>query len=187
MRRHLEIIDTPLDGLKVLQRFSIGDSRGYLERLYCTAELQKLLCGKSIVQINHSHTLRRGSVRGLHYQRSPDAEIKVVSCINGAVFDVAVDLRRGSPTFLRWHGEVLTPGNHRSLFIPEGFAHGFQSLTDDAEMLYFHSHEYVPSSEWGVNVMESKLNIQWVEAITDISTRDSNMPFLEADFTGLTL
>lgn len=186
MSPRFDILDTPLAGLKLLQRKPLGDSRGYFERLYCAGELGEWLPGKPIRQINHSLTARRGAVRGLHFQRPPHAEIKVVSCIRGAVFDVAVDLRRQSPTFLAWHGEILTPGNHRSLLIPEGFAHGFQTLADDTEMLYLHTRDYTPDAEGGVHVGDPGLAIQWPEPITELSGRDADLPFLEPDFPGLT-
>lgn len=187
MSNRLEIIDTPLAGLKLIQRKPIGDSRGYFERLFCASELQCLLEGKSIHQINHSLTVKRGSVRGMHFQHPPYAEIKVVSCIKGAVFDVAVDLRRNSPTFMRWHGEVLTSGNHRSLFIPEGFAHGFQTLEDGCELLYFHTMDYMQSAEGGLNARASMPGIQWPEEITDLSARDAALPSSIPDFSGLTI
>lgn len=187
MTSRFEIFETKLSGLKVLRRSYIGDQRGCFERIYCMFELQELLNGNSIVQINRSHTAKRGAVRGLHYQRPPNAEIKIVSCIKGAVFDVAVDLRRGSPTFMHWHGELLTSGNHRSLFIPEGFAHGFQALENDVEMLYFHTSKYEPCAEGGVNARDPLIKIHWPQLITDISARDFDMAFLSQDFTGLAI
>lgn len=187
MSNRLEIVDTPMAGLKLIQRKPIGDSRGYFERLFCAGELQALLAGKGIRQINHSLTAKRGSVRGMHFQYPPHAEIKVVSCIRGAVFDVAVDLRRDSPTFMQWHGEVLTPESHRSLFIPEGFAHGFQTLVDDCELLYFHTMDYMTSAEDGLNVRASLPGIQWPEEITDLSVRDASLPFPGPQFSGITI
>ena len=129
------MFDTPLSGLKVLQRKPISDSRGYLERFFCTEELEALALGKHIAQINCTLTANLGTVRGMHFQRPPHAEIKFVSCLRGEVFDVAVDLRNNSPTFLCWHAEVLSADNHKTLVIPEGFAHGFQTLADNCEML----------------------------------------------------
>ena len=135
MRAHFKMFDTPLSGLKVLQRKPISDSRGYLERFFCTEELEALALGKHIAQINCTLTANLGTVRGMHFQRPPHAEIKFVSCLRGEVFDVAVDLRNNSPTFLCWHAEVLSADNHKTLVIPEGFAHGFQTLADNCEML----------------------------------------------------
>ena len=135
MNSRFDLIATPLAGLCLIQRRPVGDARGYLERLYCADELAAIAPGQPIVQINHTLTVRPGVVRGLHFQRPPHAEIKLVTCLRGAVFDVAVDLRANSPTFLHWHAEILSADNHRSLAIPQGFAHGFQTLTDNCEML----------------------------------------------------
>ena len=146
MSERFDILRTKLPGLELIQRRPIEDGRGFLERLFCADELGPLLAGKAIVQINRTSTSRRGTVRGLHFQYPPYAETKLISCLQGEVFDVAVDLRRGSPTFLSWHGEILSAANHRTLLIPEGFAHGFQTATDDCELLYLHTAPYRPAS-----------------------------------------
>lgn len=185
MRARLEILDTPISGLHVLQRQPIADDRGYLERLFCTEELQSLLSGKRIAQVNHTLTANRGAVRGLHFQRPPHAEVKFVQCLNGEVFDVAVDLRQGSPTFLRWHAEVLTADNHRTFVIPEGFAHGFQALSNHCQMLYFHTTAYAAAFEAGFNVRDPKLAIRWPLPITELSPRDAALPSVDLEFTGM--
>src|SRR3990172_421521 len=154
MSRRFEIFETPLAGLAIIQRTPIGDSRGYLERLFCAEELQALVRNKNIAQINHTLTARRGALRGMHFQHPPRAEVKFVSCLRGEVFDVAVDLRRGSPTFLHWHGANLSADSHKTVLIPEGFAHGFQTLTDDCEMLYFHTAAYQTEAEGGLNAQD---------------------------------
>jgi dTDP-4-dehydrorhamnose 3,5-epimerase len=187
MSARFDIMDTPLSGLRVLQRKPIGDSRGYLERLFCAEELQALVPGKHIAQINHTLTASRGTVRGMHFQHPPHAEIKFVSCLRGEVFDVAVDLRHNSPTFLRWHAELLSADNHRTLVIPEGFAHGFQTLTDDCEMLYFHTAAYQPGAEDGLNALDPRLAIQWPLPVAGLSPRDVAHPLLNGDFIGVTL
>jgi len=186
MSTRFDILDTPLPGLQILQRKPIGDSRGYLERLFCSEELQTLAPGKHIAQINHTLTESRGTVRGMHFQRPPHAEIKFVSCLRGEVFDVAVDLRHNSPTFLCWHAERLSAADHRTLVIPEGFGHGFQTLTDNCEMLYFHTHTYQPGAEGGLNVQDPRLAIQWPLPVADLSPRDATHPLLDDDFTGMT-
>jgi dTDP-4-dehydrorhamnose 3,5-epimerase len=186
MSDRFDILKTPLAGLCVLQRKPVGDSRGYLERLFSTEELQNLAPGKHIAQINHTLTVNRGTVRGMHYQHPPHAETKFVSCLRGEVFDVAVDLRHNSPTFLRWHAEVLSAGNHKTLVIPEGFAHGFQTLTDDCEMLYFHTAAYQPGAEGGLNVKDPRLAICWPLPVAELSPRDATHPLLDKAFTGVT-
>jgi dTDP-4-dehydrorhamnose 3,5-epimerase len=185
MSSSFDILDTPLDGLKLIQRNPIGDHRGYLERMFCAKELRPSIRGKGIVQINHTLTAKRGTVRGLHFQQPPHAETKIVSCLHGEVFDVAVDLRSGSPTFLQWHAEILSAVNHRTLLIPEGFAHGFQTLTEDCEMLYLHTTPYHPEAEGGLNALDSRLDIRWPEAVIELSSRDAAHPLLDEGFVGV--
>lgn len=185
MGERFEILDTLLPGLKVLHRQVIGDSRGYLERLFCADELRAFIPEGRIAQINHTVTLKRGIVRGMHFQHPPHAEIKFVSCLRGEAFDVAVDLRRNSATFLQWHAEALSPTNHRTLVIPEGFAHGFQTLTDDCEMLYFHSAAYDPAAEDGINALDPRLAIRWPEEIRELSPRDAAHPMLTPEYCGV--
>jgi dTDP-4-dehydrorhamnose 3,5-epimerase len=182
-----DFIQTPLSGLKLVQRKEAEDHRGFLSRLYCIEELAPLGMGKPIAQINHTLTRKKGAVRGLHFQYPPHAEAKFVSCLKGEIFDVAVDLRRNSPTFLHWHGEVLSATNRRSLLIPEGYAHGFQALSDNCELIYLHTCAYHPESESALNVNDPKLAIAWPLAITEISDRDRNHQLLEQDFQGMTL
>jgi dTDP-4-dehydrorhamnose 3,5-epimerase len=185
MSARFDIKSTPIADLHVLQRRPIGDSRGFLERLFCREELQALLAGKSIAQVNHTFTATRGTVRGMHFQHPPHAEIKFVSCLRGEVYDVAVDLRRGSPTFLQWHAERLSADNHRTLVIPEGFAHGFQTLSENCEMLYFHTAAYHPASEDGLNAGDPRLAIQWPLPLAELSQRDAGHPHLGDDFLGV--
>ena len=186
MGGRFDILATPIAGLQVLQRNPMGDTRGYLERLFCAEELHSLAAGKPLAQINHTLTTSRGTVRGLHFQRPPHAEIKFVSCLRGEVFDVAVDLRHNSPTFLHWHAELLSADNHKTLVIPEGFAHGFQTLTDNCEMLYFHTAAYHPEAEGGLNAKDPRLAIHWPLPITELSPRDAAHPLLTDDFSGAT-
>lgn len=181
------IRDIDLAGLKVIVRQPIGDERGYLERLFCADELAKVGWRKPIAQINHTLTQKRGTVRGLHFQKPPHAEMKLVSCLRGVVWDVGVDLRAGSPTFLKWHAEELSADNHRALMIPEGFAHGFQTMTDDCELLYLHSAAYAADSEGAVSAIDPKLGICWPLAITEQSARDKTHVMLADDFQGLTI
>lgn len=180
-----DIHATSIAGLWVIQRKPIGDERGYLERLFCADELHAYIAGKPIVQINHTMTTTRGTVRGLHFQFPPYSETKLVSCIKGEVFDVAVDLRHNSPTFLHWHGEILSADNHKTFVIPEGFAHGFQTLTDHCEMLYFHTTFYRADAEGGLNTRDPRLDIQWPLPVTNMSTRDESHPMLNDQFSGI--
>jgi dTDP-4-dehydrorhamnose 3,5-epimerase len=185
MSAGLCVVPTSITGLAVLERTPVGDHRGELERMFSTEALGDLLGDRRIEQVNLSRTTRRGTVRGMHYQQIPYCETKFVSCLQGRVFDVAVDIRKDSPTFLRWHGELLTPENHRTLIIPEGCAHGFQALTDDCEMLYLHTAPYRPETEGGLNPRDPLLAIEWPQAITELSVRDASRADLETVFAGI--
>jgi dTDP-4-dehydrorhamnose 3,5-epimerase len=182
-----EIEETPLNGLVVLNRIPRGDDRGYLERMFCVTDLASIWHGSSVRQINRSLTKRKGTVRGMHFQHPPHAEKKLITCLRGEVFDVAMDLRIGSPTFLKYHGVILSESNHKSLLIPEGFAHGFQTLTNDCELLYLHSADYAPAVEDGLNALDPLLRIQWPLSITERSRRDEDHTMLVADFQGIKL
>jgi dTDP-4-dehydrorhamnose 3,5-epimerase len=184
MSSRFDFIETPIDDLLLLQRRPIGDSRGYLERMFCLQEMANCLGGATIAQVNHTQTAQCGTLRGMHFQFAPHAEMKLVSCIKGEVFDVAIDLRHSSPTFLRWHGEILSAANQRTLIIPKGFAHGFQTLVDDCEMLYFHTAAYHAGSEGGVNATDPRLSISWPLPISDRSARDMQHPLINDQFTG---
>jgi dTDP-4-dehydrorhamnose 3,5-epimerase len=182
-----EFIPTPLAGLTLVQRTVIEDPRGFLSRFYCADEFRAAGLTKPITQINHTLTRNKGAVRGMHFQYPPHAETKLVSCLQGEVFDVAVDLRRDSPTFLHWHGVRLSAQNRQSLLIPEGFAHGFQTLTEDCELIYLHTAAYHPESEGALNIADPKLGITLPLAIADISERDRSHKTIEQDFQGITL
>ena len=178
---------TALAGLCAVQRTPLVDERGCLERLFCATEFASVGWQGPVAQINHSYTRHRGTVRGLHFQHAPCAEDKLVSCLRGEVFDVAVDLRQGSPTLLRWHGALLSASNGRALLIPRGFAHGFQALSADCELLYLHSSPYMQQAEGAVNARDPLLGIDWPLPITDLSARDASHPLLTDGYTGMTL
>lgn len=182
-----DFITTHLADLMLVQRKAIEDRRGFLSRFYCAEEFAEAGVSKRIAQINHTLTRKKGAVRGLHFQHSPHAEIKFVSCLKGEIWDVAVDLRKGSPSFLQWYGEILSDSNRKSLLIPEGFAHGFQALTEDCELLYLHTAAYCSESEGALNVTDPKLGIDWPLAISEISERDRNHKLIEQDFQGITI
>lgn len=187
MSARFDIQATPLAGLNVLVRKSVGDSRGWFERMFCVDELKDVLNGRSVVQINRTLTQTKGSVRGMHFQHAPSAEMKFVSCLRGEVFDVAVDLRPGSATFLQWHAEHLSADNRKTLAVPEGFAHGFQTLTDDCEMFYLHTAAYDPAAEGGLNPQDPSLTIAWPLPIAELSKRDAGHPMIVTGFSGVRL
>lgn len=177
--------DTTIDGLKLVQRKTLEDSRGFLSRFFCASDYASYGFNKNISQINHTLTKKSGTLRGMHFQISPFAEAKVVSCLSGEIFDVAVDIRKDSPTFLNWYGVILSAENKRSLMIPEGFAHGFQTLTDNCELVYLHSAPYNKQSEGGINALDPRLNISWPLPVTDLSDRDKSHPMIKDSFEGI--
>jgi dTDP-4-dehydrorhamnose 3,5-epimerase len=187
MSNRFEIHPTRLEGLSVIQRRAIGDERGFLSRLFCSEEFPAACWTWPIRQINHTATAASGTVRGMHFQLPPKAEAKLVSCIRGAVWDVAVDLRKGSPTFLQWHAEELSSANLRAMLIPPGFAHGFQTLEPDSELIYLHSEAYDPALERGLTPSDPSLAIPWPLDISNISQRDAGHPMIDADFSGVPL
>ena len=184
---HFTVTDLPLAGLKLIERKRLGDARGFLSRLFCVDELGHAGWKRPVVQINHSYTARRGTVRGMHFQHPPHAEMKLVSCLRGEVWDVAIDVRAGSKTFLHWHAERLSVENGHALLVPEGFAHGFQSLTDNVELLYCHSAAYTASAEAGLNAKDPILAIAWPLQISELSSRDAQHPMLNGQFAGVAL
>jgi dTDP-4-dehydrorhamnose 3,5-epimerase len=178
---------TSIDNLWIVRREPISDSRGLLERIFCQQTLGQLLQGKPIRQINRTRTQTKGTVRGLHFQHPPYSEAKIVTCLKGAVWDLAVDLRQGSSTFLKHHAVLLTEDDCQSYLIPEGFAHGFQTLTSDCEMLYLHTADYNAEAEGALNALDPRLEIDWPEPITERSERDASHAILTGTFHGISL
>jgi dTDP-4-dehydrorhamnose 3,5-epimerase len=174
-----------IPGAFIIETTPFEDNRGLFERIFCGQEFQRAGLSNHIVQINRSVTRRKGTIRGMHYQLPPHAEVKTVQCLQGAVYDVLVDLRRDSDTFLQWHSEILSSRNRKIIHIPEGVAHGFQTLEDDSQLLYFHSEFYYPDCERGVRYDDPQLGILWPEAVTDISEKDRTYSFLDTCFTGV--
>ena len=179
--------ELPIHGAYMIVTEPFVDSRGLFERVICINLLKQLGHNKPIVQVNHSMTRKEGAVRGMHYQVPPMAEVKIVRCIRGKVFDVIIDLRAGSPTFLQWHGEELSSDNMRMMYVPEGCAHGFQVLQAESELLYFHTAEYSPESERAVKYDDPAVDIMWPLSISEVSDRDREHPLLPKNFAGIVL
>jgi dTDP-4-dehydrorhamnose 3,5-epimerase len=175
---------TPIGGLTLASREVFSDARGSFSRLFGSEEFSQP-CDISIVQINHSVTRAAGSVRGMHFQFLPHDETKIVTCLFGEVFDVAVDLRAASPTFLHWHGVNLNGDSLKSFVIPPGVAHGFQVLSEEARLVYFHSKSYQPKSEGRVHPLDPAVKIAWPLPVINLSARDSTAPFLPPDYVGI--
>jgi dTDP-4-dehydrorhamnose 3,5-epimerase len=181
----VKILSTPFKDAYVLMTDPFEDERGRFTRVFCRRELEQIGHCKEIVQINHSLTKNRGALRGMHFQRPPKSEIKIVYCLRGSVFDVMIDLRRNSPSFLHWHAEILSPDNRRIMYIPEGFAHGFQALEDHVELIYLHTEFYSPEHEAGLRYDEPRVGVRWPMPIRDISGRDRSYTLLDSDFEGI--
>lgn len=177
--------NTPLPGLCLVELTPHKDERGKFDRIFCENELSALMGDRRIVQINHSVTTEVGAIRGMHFQVTPNAEMKLVKCLKGRVWDVSVDLRKGSSTFMQWHAQELSQVNHRVMVIPEGFAHGFQVLEAGSELLYLHTASYAPNSEGGCKFDDVMLGISWPLIPTDISLRDRNHANIDSNFEGL--
>jgi dTDP-4-dehydrorhamnose 3,5-epimerase len=183
----MKFIEAPLGGAYVIELEPFRDERGLFARTFCQKEFSGIGFKKPIVQINHSLTRQRGAIRGMHYQRPPACEIKIIRCVQGTVLDVMVDLRAGSPTFRQWYGVELSKGNMRMVYIPEGFAHGFQALTDNAALIYHHSAFYSPEDEQGLRFDDPALAILWPLPAVGISSKDRDYPLMDNHFKGLTL
>jgi dTDP-4-dehydrorhamnose 3,5-epimerase len=176
---------TPIAGVLLVDLDRRSDARGAFMRVFCEAELAAVLAGRHVVQSNYSWTEKVGTVRGMHFQHPPHAEMKLITCLHGAVWDVAVDLRAGSPTFLQWFAAELSSDRPRLLVIPEGCAHGFQTLQPHSELLYYHTAPYTPVAEGGGRYDDPALGIPWPLPVSEVSQRDCAHPLIATEFEGL--
>ena len=168
----MELKETRISGVIVLQREVLEDNRGSFQRLFCDQELTPFMQGAKIVQMNHSRTLKRGTVRGLHLQLGKFSEKKIITCIKGKVFDVALDLRKDSKTFLDYFTIELSQDDDQSILLPEGVAHGFQSLQDNSELLYLHTSPFSKAHECGFHSLDPTFGIDWPLKVINLSERD---------------
>jgi dTDP-4-dehydrorhamnose 3,5-epimerase len=175
----MEFTKTSLAGAMLIDIRKLGDERGYFARTFCAEEFGKAGLVTDFPQANHSHNVRAGTLRGMHFQRAPHAEVKVVRCVRGALHDVIIDLRPESPTYRRWEGFELTAANGRMLYVPAGFAHGFQTLEDDTDAAYMVSHPYTPGAEGGVRFDDPAFGIAWPLPVSTISEKDAAWPYLD--------
>lgn len=173
-------VPLPLEGVYRIELEPLGDSRGYFARMFCAEDFAERGLETRWVQCNTSYTASAGTVRGMHFQRPPMAEVKLIRCLRGAIWDVIIDLRQNSPTYGRWQGERLDDQNRSMLYVPRGFAHGFQTLTNDVEMLYFHSAPYSKAHEGGLRWDDPAVSIDWPLETTELSARDAAFPGLDA-------
>lgn len=179
----MDFIPTKIAGAYKVRLQVRSDPRGRFHRAWCDRAFSEAGLAADWVQMNHSVTLGKGSARGLHFQRPPHAEDKLVSCTLGRAFDVAVDLRRGSPTFLQWAAVEIS--EEASFYIPKGCAHGFQALEEEVHLLYLHSHSYTPEAEGGVRLDDPAVAVDWPLPLGTLSERDRSFPLLTPDYEGL--
>lgn len=173
---------TRLEGSYIIEAEPKGDSRGWFMRSYCKEEFSRINHLKEWVQMNHSFTLERGTIRGMHFQKEPHREIKLVRCIAGSIFDVIVDLRKDSKTYLQWFGDELSAANKKMMYVPEGFAHGFQTLSENVELLYNHTEFYNSEFESGILYDDPQVGIKWPMPVTAISPRDKSHLLITENF-----
>lgn len=183
----MKFLETPLKDAYVIELSPFQDQRGLFARTFDKQLFESIRHYKEFVQCNHSVNYLKGTLRGLHYQVPPHPEIKLVRCIRGRVYDVIVDVRSGSPTFLQHLGVELSEHNMRMLYIPEGFAHGFQTLEENTQLIYHHSGYYQPESERGIRFSDPLLDIQWPLAPTVLSEKDRQYELLTPAFAGIPL
>jgi dTDP-4-dehydrorhamnose 3,5-epimerase len=174
---------TPIPGLFVTRLEPIPDERGFFSRAFCAEEFRERGLNPAVEQCSLSYNRKRGTLRGMHYQKAPAAEAKLVRCIRGSIFDVAVDLRPDSPAFLRWFAAELTSANRLAMYVPEGCAHGFLSLEDDCEIFYLSSRRYTPALADGFRYDDPAIGIRWPASVTVISPKDVSWPPLAISST----
>jgi len=173
-----------LKGSYVISLNLLSDARGGFARTYCKKEFEQIGHKKEFVQMNHSFNTHKGTLRGMHFQKEPHQEIKLIRCIKGAVIDVIVDLRKDSPTFLKHAMVELSSENKKMIYVPENFAHGFQTLEDDSELIYHHTEFYTPSADAGICYNDPVLNIDWPLPPVMVSDKDKSYPLIDSTFKG---
>lgn len=181
----MNVIETGIDGLKVIEPQVFGDHRGWFCETYSAKKLAEHGIDTVFVQDNHSYSATKGTIRGLHFQKEPDAQTKLVRCTRGRILDVVVDIRKGSPTYCKWFSIELTPENAKQLYIPKGFAHGFVTLTEDCELQYKVDSYYSPECDRSVYYADETFGIDWQVENPILSDKDKNAPLLkdsDADF-----
>jgi dTDP-4-dehydrorhamnose 3,5-epimerase len=183
----VKFIETPLKGSYIIGLEPIKDKRGLFARTFCKNEFKQINHYKEFVQINFSLTIKKGSIRGLHYQVPPSSEIKLIRCIRGKVFDVIVDIRSGSETFLNYVAIELSEDNMKMIYVPEGFAHGFQTLEPNSQLIYHHSDYYQPADYRGIRFDDPLIGIEWPLIPSSVSEKDKNLDLLDSQFAGIEL
>ena len=179
--------ETPLKGAYLISLEKLEDERGFFARTFCNLEFSENGLISQFVQVNNSFTKSKGTVRGMHYQLKPSAEVKLVRCINGALYDVIIDLRPDSATFGKWFGSELSVENRQMMYVPKGFAHGFVTLQDSTETFYFASDFYSAELERGIRYDDPCFQIDWPIKVSESSEKDKNFPDFNLDWHGILL
>lgn len=175
----MKFLKNKVNGSYVISLDKISDSRGFFARLFCKDEFKKKNIFFTIPQINTSESKKKGTIRGFHFQSGSSSEAKLVRCIKGSIYDVVIDLRKNSKTYLKWFGVKLSSKNKKMLYIPKGCAHAFQSLEDNIELIYLVDHKYDPKKEKGIRYNDPVFKIQWPQKVTNISKKDRNWNFIK--------
>ena len=175
----MKFFETTIPGSYVIDLEKIEDSRGFFSRLYCSNEFKRLDLQNNFKQVNNSYSEYEGTLRGIHFQIKPKSEAKLVRCIKGSLFDVIIDLRKGSLTYKKWYGEILNSENRKMMYVPEGFGHAFLTLEDKTEAIYFVSEFYSPENERGLHWNDSQIEINWPIEPKIISEKDNNNPMFD--------
>lgn len=175
----MKITKTKLDGVLIIEPDVFGDNRGFFMESWNKKKMEEVGLYYDFVQDNHSKSTVKGTLRGIHFQKGDKAQAKLVRCVKGAVLDVAVDLRKNSPTFKQWVGVELSEENKKQLLIPRGFGHGFVTLTDDVEFLYKADNYYAPEADAGIRWNDSEIGVEWGAENPILSEKDKKNPFLK--------
>jgi dTDP-4-dehydrorhamnose 3,5-epimerase len=181
----LKFCKTDIEGLYTITLNKLVDERALFARTFCKNEFKQIGFDKEFVQFNHSFNKHKGTIRGMHFQNPPYCETKLIRCVQGSVFDVAIDLRETSPTFLKYFGTILSADNMDSIFIPEGFAHGFQTLEDNTALIYHHTQYYTPHADAGIRFDDETLNIKWELPAVNVSPKDFSYKLIDNNFKGV--
>jgi dTDP-4-dehydrorhamnose 3,5-epimerase len=183
----MKFVETPLKGAYIIELESFRDDRGFFARTFCKREFKEIGHIKEFVQFNHSMTIQKGTIRGIHFQVPPSSEIKLIRCIRGKVYDVIIDIRKHSATFLQYFGVILSEENLKTIYVPEGFAHGFQTLENNSQMIYHHTEYYTPQNERGLNYKDQLFKIDWPLVPINVSEKDQKYPLIDNNFKGIEL
>jgi dTDP-4-dehydrorhamnose 3,5-epimerase len=181
----MEFLKTELSGLFIIEHKPVEDDRGFFSRTFCKKEFSSIVFNREFVQFNHSFNQHKGTLRGMHYQSPPFNEAKLIRCVLGSVLDVVIDLRKDSPTFLQHFKQELNSQEMKSIFIPEGFAHGFQTLEDNSALIYHHTEYYTPGADKGLRYDDPKVGINWPLPVAKISGKDLSYDLINTKFQGI--